>query len=136
MFAKKRNTKMAEGSDDPEGEESSEWFLPPTQLYLLSPALNMPELPFCSRSFWNSVFCDLSCVCLAVCFSERLRQRKCPTWQRSSSGEKKSWLETTRAFPSSWPAAKGRCSGTPPANATSISSPDSAARSSATVIPL
>ncbi|HEV8291483.1 MAG TPA: hypothetical protein VGP94_06150 [Tepidisphaeraceae bacterium] len=27
------NTKMAEGSDDPEGEESSEWFLPPWLSY-------------------------------------------------------------------------------------------------------
>ena len=35
---------MAEGSDDPEGEESSEWFLPPAQLYPLSGQLRMPDL--------------------------------------------------------------------------------------------
>src|SRR5258705_11754674 len=40
---------MAEGSDDPEGEESSEWFLPPTQPYPRPPLLNTPELRFPQR---------------------------------------------------------------------------------------
>jgi len=62
MFAWNGNTKMAEGSDDPEGEESSEWFLPPLQLYLLSACLNMPELRFaCAPS---SVIWLGACVCL------------------------------------------------------------------------
>jgi hypothetical protein len=46
MFAKEGNTKMAEGSDDPEGEESSEWFLPPHLSYILTTGLNTVELEF------------------------------------------------------------------------------------------
>src|SRR5205814_7051169 len=62
---RKCQSKMAEGSGDPEGEESSEWFLPPPQIYLLSARLNTPELQIAHAR--SSVFSPLTCVCLLVC---------------------------------------------------------------------
>src|SRR3954468_11659682 len=41
---------MAEGSDDPEGEDSSEWFLPPSRSYPAHHFLNTAELRI-GRSF-------------------------------------------------------------------------------------
>src|ERR1044072_3876103 len=61
MSGENFNTKMAEGADDPEGEESSEGGLPPTQLYPVSGFLCMPQLRI-SRRFCpeHSFVCMLS----------------------------------------------------------------------------
>src|SRR4051812_33456058 len=76
-FAKNGNTKMAEGSDDPEGEESPEWFLPPISSYILSARLNMPELHLALPTIIRTQ------PSFGVCFLISLTKdegKKCPTW--------------------------------------------------------
>src|SRR6266446_374266 len=82
---------MAEGSDDPEGEESSEWFLPPSQLYLLSDNLNMPELENASPEFCHLTY--FVCMLTRLFFTKgegkrnvrhgrtRRAGKKCPGWK-------------------------------------------------------
>src|SRR3954468_21478956 len=98
---------MAEGSDDPEGEESPEWFLPPNLSYIVSARLNMPEL---REAHSSSHFCFLSCcVCMlwGLSFKKGEGKRNVRHGRNRRAGTKRSGWKL-RAHAHRYVARRGR----------------------------